>query len=84
MLLSYFYRPKQATLHEISNIQPNLWHIGEPLQDGEDSLEVIWHSGVCDSIIVHDLDSSQLVVGSIDLSAQNLFRNRDLTTKDVF
>lgn len=44
------------------HIETNLWHIGEPLEDGEDALKVIWHSGVCDSIVVHDLDPSQLVV----------------------
>lgn len=53
----------------------NLWHEGEPLEDGEDALKVIWHCGVCDSIIVHDLDPSQLVIGSINFSAQNLPRN---------
>ncbi len=75
-LFSYFY---EAALSELSHIQPNLWHIGEPLEDGEDAVKVIWHSAVCDSIVVHDLDPSQLVVGSIDLSAQNLQRNRDFT-----
>lgn len=68
----------KAKLHELSHIQQNLWHIGEPLEDGEDAFKVIRHGGVCDSIIMHDLDPSQLVVGSIDLSAQNLHRNRDL------
>lgn len=56
-------------------ILTNLRHVGEPLEDGEDALKVIWHCGVCDSIIVHDLDPSQLVVGSIHFSAQNLPRN---------
>lgn len=52
-----------------ANILTNLWHIGEPLQDGEDALKVIWHCGVRDSIIVHDLDASQLIVGSVNFSA---------------
>lgn len=60
-----------------SLIQQNLWHVREPLQDSKDTLKVIWHTGVCDSIIVHDLNSAKLVVGSIHLSAQNLERNRN-------
>lgn len=61
-----------------ARILTNLWHVGEPLEDSEDALKVIWHCGVCDSIIVHDLDPSQLVVGSIDFPAQNLHRNTNL------
>ena len=56
----------------------DLWHVREPPEDGEDTLKVIWHSGVSDSIVVHDLDSSQLVVGSVDLSAQNLYKSKEL------
>lgn len=76
--MGYFYIDLKTTLHELSHIQPNLWHIGEPLEDGEDALKVIWHGGVSHSIIVHDLDPSQLVVGGINLSAQNLHRNKYL------
>lgn len=52
----------QQTTKKIKHVHTNLWHIGEPLQNGEDALKVIWHGGVRDSIVVHDLDPSQLVV----------------------
>lgn len=75
--LSYcmiIFRPQNV---RNSLIQQNLWHVREPLQDSKDTLKVIWHTGVCNSIIVHDLNSAKLVVGSIHLSAQNLERNRN-------
>lgn len=67
-----------VTLRERSRVQRDLRHVGEPLEDGEDALKVIRHGGVCDSIVVHDLDPSQLVVGCIDLSSQNLHIWRNL------
>lgn len=55
--------PCQICTKKKPEIHPtNLRHIGEPLQDGEDTLKVIWHGGVRDSVVVHDLDPSQLVV----------------------
>lgn len=50
----------------------HLWHIGQPLQDGTNTLEVIWHSDMRDAIVMHDLHTSQLVVGRINISAQDL------------
>lgn len=37
-------------------------HVGQPLQDGENSLEVVADSVVGHAVVVHDLDSTQLVV----------------------
>lgn len=50
----------------------DLWHIGQPLQDGVHALEVVWHSDVGDAVVMHDLHAAQLVVGGINLSAQDL------------
>ena len=50
----------------------HLWHIGQPLQDGTNTLEVIWHSDMRDAIVMHDLHTSQLVVGRVNVSAQDL------------
>lgn len=49
-----------------------LRHIGEPAQDSENALKVIGHRGVRHSVVVHDLDASQLVVGGVHFSTQNL------------
>lgn len=56
-------------INVVAKVLTHLRHVGEPLEDGKDTLKVIWHCGVCDSIIVHDLDPSQLVVGSVNFSA---------------
>lgn len=55
--------------HVEAQILTHLRHVGEPLQDGKHTLKVIWHRGVRDSIVVHDLDPSQLVVGSVNFPA---------------
>ena len=49
-----------------------LWHIGQPLQDGVNALEVVRHGDVGDAVVVHDLHAAQLVVGRVNLSAQDL------------
>lgn len=51
---------------------PHLWYIGQPFQNGADSLEVIWHGDVGDPVGVHDLHATQLVVGCVDFSSQDL------------
>ena len=49
-----------------------LRHIGEPPQDSENALKIIGHRSVRHSVVVHDLDASQLVVGGVHFSTQNL------------
>lgn len=51
-----------------------LGYVGEPLQDGVDPLKVIWHGDMGNTVVVHDLHSSQLVVGSVNLPSQHLDR----------
>lgn len=55
----------------------DLWHVGEPLQDGENTLKVVRHRGVCDSVVVHDLHTTQLVVGGVNLTTKNLKYSRE-------
>lgn len=47
----------------------HLRHIGQPLQDGINALEVVRHDDVGDAIVIHDLHATQLVVGCVNLSA---------------
>ena len=49
-----------------------LGHVGEPLQESEHTLEVIAHRAVGHTVVVHDLHSTQLVVGGVHLPAQHL------------
>lgn len=54
-----------------------LGHVGQPLQEREDALEVIAHRAVGDAVVVHDLDSAQLVVGRVHFPAQHLEVRRE-------
>lgn len=47
-------------------------HVGQPLQKREDSLKVIANSTVGHTIVVHDLNSTKLVVRCVHFSAQHL------------
>lgn len=49
-----------------------LGHVGEPLQDIEDSLKVVTNGGVGHTIVVHDLNPTKLVVRCVHFSAQHL------------
>lgn len=49
--------------------QDYLGHVGQPLQQVKDSLKVIADSTVGHTVVVHDLNSTQLVVGGVHLSA---------------
>lgn len=53
-----------------------LWHVGEPLQNGIDTFKVITYSAVGHSIVMHDLDATQLVIRSIHLSSKHLCKGR--------
>lgn len=53
-----------------------LGHVGEPVQQHVDSLKVITHSAVCHTVVVHDLNPTQLVVGGVYLSTQHLRERR--------
>lgn len=37
-------------------------HVGQPLQEGENALKVVTDGVVGHAVVVHDLDSTQLVV----------------------
>ena len=45
-----------------------LWYITEPRQHLIDALEVTWRHGVGDTIVVHDLDPTELVITGVYLS----------------
>lgn len=47
-------------------------HVGQPLQKCEDSLKVVTNGAVGHAVVVHDLDSTKLVVGCVDFSTQHL------------
>lgn len=51
---------------------PYLGHVGEPLQESVDPLKVVAHCAVCHSVVVHDLNASQLIVRCVDLPTQDL------------
>lgn len=52
-------------------------HVGQPLQKREDSLKVITNSSVGHTIVVHDLNATELVVGCVHFSAQHLWQEEE-------
>lgn len=55
-----------------------LGHVGKPLEKSEDSFEVITDCAVGHTIVVHDLNSTKLVVRRVHFSAQNLLLEKDI------
>ena len=51
-------------------------NVGEPSGDETNAFEVIWNDGVTDAVVVHDLDASQLRVGSVHFAAQHFVQRR--------
>lgn len=56
-------------------------HIGQPLQEGENTLEVVADGVVGHAIVVHNLDSTQLVVWCVNFPAQNLQEEKNKNKK---
>lgn len=53
-----------------------LWHVGKPLQNSVDPFKIVTHSAVRHSVVVHDLDPAQLVVGGINFPAKHLLKEK--------
>lgn len=55
---------------------PYFGHVGQPLQQRVDALEVVANGVVGHAIVVHDLNPAQLVVGGVHFPAQHLQENQ--------
>lgn len=49
-------------MQNLKKKQLYLGHVGQPLQNCENSLEVVANGVVGHTVVVHDLDSTQLIV----------------------
>ena len=54
---------------------PNLWHKRQPGQNIENAFKVVWHGDVGDSIGEHNLRTAQLIIGRVNLLAQELVQS---------
>lgn len=59
-----------------------LWHVGKPLQNSVDSFKIITHGAVRHSVVVHDLDPAQLVVGGVNFPSKHLLKGRGKPSAD--
>lgn len=55
----------------------HLGHVGQPLQQSKDALKVVTNGAVGHAVVVHDLNSAQLVVGRVNFSTQNLMHTTE-------